>query len=364
MNVIKRLAIAGATVSIALGAYAIPVFAAADASNTNITQDSFADVEASDNDSLKVDTKNLDTDFVNIDASLASSGLNDQSGNEDGNDLTTKEADAWYKTDNFLNVNEVSGHDGALASNSNISDNSDGDALAEDNDKVDVYNTNEDTLLFNLTASVANSGFNSQDNNEDGNNMLVGAADSFALTSNVVNHNLVSGGDGSSAEASNSNISNDSFADAEAYDNDQIKVSNVNKDTDVINVTAAVSNSGLNSQSGNEDGNDMTVGDSSSVSVASNYVNVNETKVGGSGATATNTNVSDNSDGDATAQDNDKIDVKNENKETTVVNVSASVSNSGDNTQSNNEDGNSMTTGSAEATGQTTNVVNANQVSW
>lgn len=364
MNLIKKIAIAGATVSIALGTYAIPVFAEAEATNSDVTQDSFADAESFDNDTVKVDTKNHDTGLVNIDASLASSGLNDQSGNEDDNDMTTNSSDAWYRTDNFLNVNEASGHDGAVASNSNISDGSDGDAVAEDNDYVDVKNSNEITFLFNLTASVANSGLNTQDDNEDGNSMLVGSAESFALTSNVVNHNVVSGGNSSSAVAANSSISGDSFADADASDNDTIKVDNRNYDTKVINVTAAVSNSGGNSQSNNEDGNDMTVGDSSSTSIASNYVNVNETKVGGSSATATNTNISDNSDGDATAEDNDRINVKNENEVTTVVNVSASVSNSGGNTQSDNEDGNSMTTGSAQATGQTTNVVNANQVSW
>lgn len=364
MKLFKKIAVAGATVSLALGAYVLPAFAAADATNTDVTNDSFADSESYDNDDVKVEVKNLNTDMTNIDLAIANSGLNDQSNNEDGNGLTAKDADAWYKTDNFLNVNETSGNDGALASNDNISDNSDGDAYADDSDTVEVKNENVDTDLFNLTASVANTGLNSQNNNEDSNNLWAGSADSIALTSNVVNHNIVEGGNGSSAVASNTDVTNDSFADAEAYDNDDIKVSNKNYDTKVVNITASVANSGGNSQDNNEDGNTTTTGAATSVSVASNYVNVNDTQLGGSGATATNSNISDNSDGDAYADDSDTIVVKNENSKTEVVNVSASVANTGGNSQSNNEDGNTTTTGTASATGQTTNVVNANQFSW
>lgn len=364
MKLLKKLAVAGATISLALGAYTVPVFADAEATNTDVTQDSFADSESFDNDDVKVEVKNIDTDMTNLDFAFANSGLNTQDNNEDGNDLTADNADAWYRTDNFLNVNEVSGHDGALASNDNISDNSDGDAYAEDNDKVEVKNENIDTDFFNLTASVANTGLNSQSYNEDGNSLMVGSAESFALTSNVVNHNIVEGGNGSSAVASNTDVTNNSFADSEAYDNDDIKVSNKNYDTKVVNITASVANSGGNTQDNNEDGNTMQTGSSESVSVASNYVNVNDTQLGGSSATATNSNISNNSDGDAYADDSDTIEVKNENKNTTVVNVSASVSNTGGNSQSGNEDGNSTTTGGASATGQTTNVVNANQFNW
>lgn len=365
MNLVKKIAVAGATVTLALGTYAVPVFAAAESSNEDITNDSFADTKAYDDDQVKVDVKNEDTDLFNFDAALANSGLNEQSYNDDGNDLSTDSGEAWYRTDNFLNVNETTGKGGASASNENISNSSDGDAKATDNDDVDVKNKNKDTTVWNLTASVANTGLNSQDYNEDGNSLVAGGAESLAVTSNVVNHNkLTVGEDGSSATAMNSNITNDSFADSYASDDDKVKVSNKNEKTFVGNVTASIANSGGNSQSDNDDGNDMTTGQTSSVAVASNYVNVNETKVGGGGAQASNNNITQDSFGDAKASDDDDIDVKNENKDTTVTNVTVSVSNSGSNTQSGNEDGNTMNTGSAQATGQTTNVVNANQVNW
>lgn len=364
MDLLKKLAVAGATVSLALGLYAVPVLGAADASNDNISDDSFADSEAYDVDTVNVGSTNLDQELDNFDVALANTGLNSQNGNEDGNDLSASNASADYETANFLNVNEAFGQDGASASNSNISDGSDGDALADDSDTINVTNRNEKTNAFNLTLSVANTGLNRQNNNEDGNTMMAGSAWSYAGSSNVVNHNLVSGGNGSSAIASNSNITNDSFADSEAYDNDTVTVKNTNKDTTFKNYTVAISNSGLNQQNGNEDGNSMTTGDTGSGVVAENYVNVNETLVGGSSAYASNSNISGGSDGDAVANDGDTVSVTNNNTTTNVTNVSVAVANSGGNTQNNNEDGNSTTTGSAQATGSTVNVVNANQVSW
>ncbi|MBI2029706.1 hypothetical protein HYT02_04775 [Candidatus Gottesmanbacteria bacterium] len=365
MNLVKKIAVAGATVTLALGTYAVPVFAAAEGTNEGITNDSFADAKAYDDDEVKVKVKNEDTDFFNFDSALATSGLNEQSYNDDGNNLTTESGGAWFKTDNFLNVNETTGHGGALAANEDISNSSDGDAKASDNDHVRVKNENKHTTVWNLTLSIANTGANTQDYNEDGNSLIAGGAESLAVTSNVVNHNkLIVGADDSSAIAMNSNITNDSFADSYASDDDYVKVYNKNEYTVVGNVTTSIANSGGNSQSDNDDGNDMTTGQTSSVAVASNYVNVNETKVGGGGAQASNNNITQDSFGDSKASDNDYIKVKNENKDTTVTNVTVSVSNSGDNTQSGNEDGNTMTTGDASATGQTTNVVNANQVNW
>lgn len=364
MKLFKKIAVGLSTLSLASGLYALPAFAATSATNTDITGDSFADSEAFDNDNVTVASSNVDQDLLNIDVSLASTGLNTQSGNEDDNTLHASNAGALYETSNFMNVNEVTGTDGATASNSDISAGSDGDALAEDNDKVSVTNYNYDTDVFNLTAAVANTGLNSQDNNEDGNWLTSGTAGSIATTSNVVNHNKTVGGSGTTAMATNSNITGDSFADSEAYDNDHIYVTNTNKDTDFTNITAAVSNSGLNSQSGNEDGNTMTTGNTGATTTASNYVNVNHTEVGGNSAIASNTNITNGSDGDSLAESNTKLNVTNTNTNTQVTNVSAAVSNSGGNDQSNNEDGNSMKTGTAASTGTTTNVVNGNQVSW
>ena len=99
------------------------LFAAAEAGNTDITNDSFADSESYDDDNVKVEVKNEKTDFFNFDMALGNSGLNQQSFNEDGNDLTTESADAWYRTDNFLNVNETTGTGGASATNDDISPN-------------------------------------------------------------------------------------------------------------------------------------------------------------------------------------------------------------------------------------------------
>lgn len=365
MNVLKKIAVAGATVTLALGTYAVPVFAAAESENTDITNDSYADAKSYDDDKVKVSVDNSNSTLFNFDAALANSGLNEQSYNDDGNDLSTEKGEAWFKTDNFLNVNETKGTGGAHAANDGISDSSDGDAEASDNDHVYVRNENTNTSAWNLTASIANTGLNSQDYNEDGNSLAAGRAESIALTSNVVNHNkLVVGGEGSSAHAMNSDITNDSYADAYASDDDHIFVKNVNEKTTVKNITASVANSGVNSQSDNDDGNELTTGKAESVAVASNYVNVNETKVGSEGAMASNTNVSDESYADSESSDNDHIKVSNENTNTTVTNVTVSVSNTGGNTQSGNEDGNTTSTGKASATGQTTNVVNANQVSW
>ena len=90
MNLVKKIAVAGATITLAMGTYVVPVFAAAEGSNENITNDSFADSKAYDDDKVKVDVKNEDTDFFNFDSALATSGLNEQSYNDDGNDLSTE----------------------------------------------------------------------------------------------------------------------------------------------------------------------------------------------------------------------------------------------------------------------------------
>lgn len=373
MNLLKKIAIAGATFSLALGTYALPVLGAADASNENISGDSFADSEALDNDNVTVNSNNLNSELDNIDVALANTGLNSQNGGEDGNTLSASNAQAEYETGNFLNVNEAMGQDGASATNENISGGSDGDATAVSNADVTVKNLNKDTDVLNVTASVANTGLNFQNDNEDGNSTMTGTAWSYASASNVVNHNQVSNGgcglpvcgqSDPTAMASNTNITGDSFADSTATNTTNMTVNNTNDGTDFVNVTASVANSGLNFQSNNEDGNSITTGNTASGVAAANYVNVNETAVGNGAATATNSNITAGSDGDATATNTTTLTVNNTNKDTDVLNVSVSVANSGGNVQNGNEDGNTTTTGSAVSGGTTTNVVNANTVSW
>lgn len=416
MKTWKKIAVGVSSAALVLGSFVPGVLAAAETSNTNITDHSYARSVARDRDNLRVDNSTVGVDFTNIDVALANTGFNDQSDNEDENLMESSNADALYATANFANVNETEFGEssGAKASNDNIDDHS-GDpcgdtcsccegapcgepegvpceplgeppcdtcpddqcpepcdcpkacpvtAIADDSDNFTVGNNNSGTIFTNVTASVANTGLNRQNRNEDLNSMTAGSAISTAGASNVVNNNYakIGAGTSGSAEASNTNITDHSYAKAVARDKDTVNVSNSNVGTDVTNVTASVANSGLNEQSDNEDDNDMTTGAVDSYAETNNFVNVNETQVDvGGGAKASNDNVDDHSYAETKANDNDTVNVTNNNSGTKVTNVSVSVANSGGNRQTCNEDGNTMRTGSAISTGVTTNVVNGNQ---
>lgn len=95
MDLIKKLAMGASIAAMSLSLYATPVFAEATASNSNVSDDSFADADATDDDTVVVTVDNTDdSDIENDDLFDANTGGNTQSGNEDNNSLTTDDADA------------------------------------------------------------------------------------------------------------------------------------------------------------------------------------------------------------------------------------------------------------------------------
>ncbi len=107
MDLIKKLAIGAATVSLAAGSLITPVFADADASNDNIDNGSFAKSKAWDNDTYVVVVTNKKTKVKTTTVVLANTGANDQSGNKDGNTMTTGKAKAWGESNVAVNVTEI-----------------------------------------------------------------------------------------------------------------------------------------------------------------------------------------------------------------------------------------------------------------
>lgn len=404
MNSLKKLAVGISTAAILLTSVS-PVLGATKTSNTGITDHSYARSEAYDNDVHSISNTTVGVRFTNWDVALATSGFVSQSDNEDDNTAVTSGAGAEYETANFANVNETkfAESNGAEAANANVNDHSgdpcgdtceccDGSscggtcggicatagqcpdpcgcpaacpvtAIADDSDTFTVDNTNRNTGLFNVTASVAISGVVSQSGNEDLNKVTTGVALSGAYASNVVNNNYSEfGGAGTGTKATNTGITDHSYATAQALDKDVVGVSNTNANTSVTNVTAAVSISGLVDQSDNEDQNEATTNRAEAATATENYVNVNETKVNvDSNVEATNSNVDDHSSAQAVADDSDTVSVTNVNRDTNVFNVSAAVAISGGVKQNCNEDTNKVTTGPAVATGKTMNVINGNQ---
>jgi hypothetical protein len=202
---------------------------------------------------------------------------------------------------------------------------------------------------------------NSQDGNDDSNELMSGDADAQAETLNEVNNNWTIIGGSHSAHAS-ADVADDGDAYALADDSDDIYVGNYN-DADVENYTIAVALSGGNSQSWNDDDNTLESGEAHASSSVNNFVNNNVTVVGGDdedgGSSTASATVGEDGDASSVSYDNDSVSVDNDNDaDVTNVNVSAGVS--GGNTQSSNDDGNSMTTGNATGTTCSTNTVNSN----
>ena len=239
---------------------------------------------ADDSDVYRVNNTNTRTRLFNVTASVANTGLNDQNGNEDLNNMTAGTAMSTSYAGNVVNDNYTMIGSGdsetADAYNESITDHSQTRAEAYDNDNVGVNNTNAGTSLVNVTASVANSGLNNQNGNEDENTMETGATDAYVETANFVNVNETVVDTGSSAEASNENVDDHSEAVAIAEDNDTVRVSNTNTRTRVLNVSVSVANSGGNDQNGNEDGNSMKTGTAVVTGKTANVVNANQTYVG------------------------------------------------------------------------------------
>lgn len=102
MDLIKKIAIGSVGAAITLSASIAPAFAAT-ATNTNISGGSIAKSKAVEVNKQKARVRNENTLVVSVEASLSNTGLNQQSGNQDGNALTSK--DAWSGGTNTTSVN-------------------------------------------------------------------------------------------------------------------------------------------------------------------------------------------------------------------------------------------------------------------
>jgi len=326
------------------------VFASSDATAT-VAEDGTATTYTNDGDNFTVVNNNGGAGVANLDLGVGVSGLNDQSGNDDENSLGTGPADGFGDSDNFLNTN-------VTEANSSVGEDGDADATAYDNDVVTVRNTNTGDI-DNMTLGLALSGFNTQSDNDDGNQLTTGDSTAMAAALNEVNSNWTTVGGSNSAHATAS-VGEDGTATTFAQDNDVLVARNTNTAV-VDNLSVAVAVSGWNDQSGNDDDNSLATGSSTADSSANNFANTNVTVVeGGDGGSATaDSSVGEDGDADATAYDNDTATVTNTN-DASIDNVSAGVAVSGGNTQSGNDDGNTMTTGSSSGSSCSTNTANSN----
>ena len=233
-------------------------------------------------------------------------------------------------------------------------------AYTEDNDNFKVENKNEKGDLFNLDLAAGVSGFNSQSLNDDDNSMGTGDSEGLAGSENFLNSNVSeiedSSEDGSAT--SEAEVGEDGDSTAYAFDNDEVTVKNGN-DADVDNLTFGLAISGFNDQSDNDDENEMTTGETLATASAFNEVNSNWTTIGGSHSAHATALTGDDGTAYAYAEDNDEIKVKNKN-EADLLNVSVAVALSGGNTQSRNDDGNSLDAGPSTANSSATNFVNSN----
>ena len=248
-------------------------------SDASVGEDGTATSYAYDNDIVEVINCNH-ADLDNLTLGLAISGLNDQSGNDDGNDMDTGDSDAIAATLNEVNSNwtMIGGSHSAHAT-AEVGDDGAAYAFAEDNDEITVRNRNS-ADLGNLSLAIAVSGGNTQSGNDDDNSMETGGSTAESSANNFVNSNItvVGGGDGGSSTA-DASVGEDGTATSYAYDDDTVGVTN-NNEAEVTNVSAGVAVSGGNEQSGNDDGNSMTTGSSSGSSCSTNTFNSNWTAIG------------------------------------------------------------------------------------
>jgi hypothetical protein len=380
MNKMKTMLATGIAMA-ALLVTTTGVFAEASATAT-VEDDGVADSFVKDVDVFEVDNHNCDADLFNVDFGAGVSGLNLQSGNEDHNSLKTGKSEGSADSQNFANSNvtevDESESGDPAESEATVGSNEEADADAIDIDIFKVFNYN-DADATNLTLGLAVSGGNFQFCNEDDNEIETGDSEADATTLNELNSNWtqIGGLDDSDGVMALATVEDDGVADAFAKDVDVIKVFNHN-DADLFNLTGAVAVSGANTQSGNEDENTLKTGRAVADSSAENYLNSNITVVnslddGGSQATASVgdaagdgcgacTGPKDEVTSSATSIDIDKVEVKNHN-DADVTNVSAGVAVSGGNTQSHDEDTNSLTTGSSSGSSNSVNTVNSNWTS-
>jgi hypothetical protein len=356
----KKLVAAAGVATIVLSLTGTSAFASSDAT-ASVVGDGDAYTYTDDSDELLV-ANEQDGWLANADLGIGVSGANVQEDSDDENSMGTGDAEGTGQSDNFLNSNvsviEDVDEDSSTA-DSTVGEDGDATSEAYDNDYVEVSNSNG-AWLENLTLGVAVSGYNNQSGNDDGNTMDTGSSDAMAEALNEVNSNWTVIGGSHSAHATSS-VGDDGDAYAYSEDDDEVYVYN-NNAASVQNASIAFAFSGGNVQSYNDDDNELNAGPSSANSSANNFVNSNVTVVGGeegNGSATSNSEVGE--DGDATAEsyDNDLVTVENSN-EAEVENVSVAAGVSGYNNQSNNDDGNSMTTGNASGNSCSTNTVNSN----
>lgn len=104
MNLIKKLAIGAATVSLAAGSIITPVFADADATNENVEDHSIGKAKAEDNDVYVVVVKNMFTKTKTKTVVIANTGGNVQ-GSYKGDSNKQKTGAAFAKGESNVSVN-------------------------------------------------------------------------------------------------------------------------------------------------------------------------------------------------------------------------------------------------------------------
>jgi hypothetical protein len=354
---INKIVLAAAAAGIALSLTTSNTFASADASAV-VVDDGNATSYTYDNDNLSFDNCNFG-ELENFDMGAGNSGFNKQSWNDDENDMTTGNADGWASSDNFLNstIGSIEDADDETAhASATVGEDGDATANASDNDEITVrlHNRGE---LFNVTVGVANSGMNKQSHNDDGNLIETGDADAMAGALNEVNSSwLVLGGNDGGAHAL-AEVGDDGNANAMAQDNDSLHLS-VRNSAGVDTMSMALANTGMNKQSHNDDDNVLTTGGAQASSYQETYVNstVVNTEINGGGAVASAT-VGEDGNATSNANDNDSTSVSVSNN-AEVSSASVAVGNTGGNSQSGNDDGNSMSTGDASGATCSTQTVN------
>lgn len=246
----------------------------------------------------------------------------------------------------------------AADATAHVEDDGDSFSLTSDSDEFEVDN-DQHASLSNFDLGIGVSGANSQSDSDDENEMGTGEAAGWGSSDNFLNSNVTAIEDVEDDSAtSEATTGEDGSAEALAFDNDYIKVDNDNH-AYLENLTLGLAVSGLNSQDGNDDGNTMTTGDSEAMAFALNEVNSNWTVIGGGHSAHASAEVGDDGDSFALAKDNDEVRVYNDN-EAKVENASLAFAISGGNSQSWNDDDNSIETGESSAQSSATNFVNSN----
>lgn len=377
MSIKKYIATGAAVVALLFSASA----ALAESSATaTVTDDGDAVSIVKDSDTFTVDNHNVKADLFNVDFGAGVSGLNEQKGTEDGASMTTGSAFGSGNTENYENSNVTDLGEGVEiaslpGSSATVGDDGDAMALAFDTDVFKVTNFNL-AGVFNVTAGVAISGLNAQICGEDDNAMTTGSSTAMATTLNEVNSNWTKIGDGEGGTVSAlAAVADDGDAFAKVENKDNVTVINTNHGY-LANATLAAAVSGGNTQFMGEDNNSMNTGSATAVSNASNYINSNITEINSVSSEGTNASASTKDGGEdscltnscggggtegakSIAEDTDTVKVTNTNT-AKVTNISAGVAVSGGNTQANNEQGTTMTTGSSNGTSTSVNTVNSN----